>query len=677
MAGVAEWSTEEVLERIAGLPWVDGALLASIKEHEIDGAALLEVTKDDIKEDFAVKELGRVKRILRGIAQLEEAPDGAPCPRSASPPRGASRPPSPIPPPHKDSGAHVEADPARVDLDDRDGGVPSRARSPSLPSTHGLEVSPDTDVAMQAMECRSDGGTPPAAMDAMGGGVIDDLDGDILAEDLRPHPPPRDEGTEPRAARQAFGTPRKEAAGEDAAARAGRATAGTPNPMQTDIPRPTPPPKRPHTAMAAARRHSDTGLCRLDGTDADARLARRPATSQGWNSDTQKRAYSMGILENERRYAELCDVYKAWRGCMDASSKLTLANVVSTLKIYFSLTVEEAVAMSNDLRKVVPHSHADLQPEGFAALLSSLTVNMPPAHFDHLKVYLSRCIHKTAGVQEQRRRERLVEELFRMWDYDHSDSISSVEYTTVIQRFNEVSCDVSNEEEGAFCMARADRDGNGVLDLEEFSTLLLGVWEDVSPNSFDLKYLRLCRAVEDVILCNVDASGRRISAKALGQIVSAVMPTAPIILHGIGADPSRSVEECAQAFGVKLKPVLVTHRTAEAEAVRAITRYGIGRGCWVYIVVGKKYNADALHREIGRILQTTNTWMVHPKFRLLISSPTRSTAALPSILTMHAVQASTVDCDVERLLMQITATQGPWRVSFSSQQRSADGPWNP
>eukprot|EP00760_Papus_ankaliazontas_P028817 PhM_4_TR3/c0_g1_i1/m.90273 len=70
MMDVRHWTSSEVQRHLSREKWADANLLRNLNEHEIDGAALLELTKEDLRYDFGIQELGRIKTVLRGIESL-------------------------------------------------------------------------------------------------------------------------------------------------------------------------------------------------------------------------------------------------------------------------------------------------------------------------------------------------------------------------------------------------------------------------------------------------------------------------------------------------------------------------------------------------------------------------------------------------------------------------------
>ena len=539
-----EWTVEEVVEEIRTRSWATESFLNTLADHEIDGAAFAELTKEDLKEEFGIRELGRVKRVLREVAQL--------------------------------CGDYVPHPP--LDMHDAQ----------------------DSDICSE--DLYPDQNIPPSPLAAH-----------------KPSHPPVHPPAVPKKGVQAGKT-------------------------------------RPHSALTF---HECKEV---------RRVPQRPSSAHG------RCGFDIGILETERRYAELAAIFYGWVKCY-ATESLRLGEVLAALSIYFSWDDEEKerkvaevgafftkfAKQKQDLKQFGPQT--ELGVERFIDVFGVLTEGTFPAEFDDLVIFLKSCIERTSKLQENCRRERLVNELFLKWDYDSSGKISEGEYMAVIRQFMEVTRELDADEDGrhGFSLESHDIDGDGSLDVAEFTTLILEVWNvaSVRAKEFDLKYFRLTCVVDNMILAHLHRVGC-ITSEGLLQISKAVACSTPVVLYGQGSDPSRAVEEAAFAENATVMPVLVTRPEAEKEAVQTLLRSGLGRGRWVYVVIGHAYDADALLRDIGRCMQTTNTWMIHPKSRLLISYPQKTTANLPCILSLRSIQVSVTKFDIESVLLQIKASGGQW-----------------
>eukprot|EP00754_Rhynchopus_humris_P040932 Rhum_TRINITY_DN2417_c0_g1::Rhum_TRINITY_DN2417_c0_g1_i1::g.7151::m.7151 len=84
--GVGAWGTTRVvsyLRECAG-DWADDVFANKVRDEGMDGAALLSLTKQDLKDKFGIKELGRVKRLLAGIASIQKPSSALKCAQPAA-----------------------------------------------------------------------------------------------------------------------------------------------------------------------------------------------------------------------------------------------------------------------------------------------------------------------------------------------------------------------------------------------------------------------------------------------------------------------------------------------------------------------------------------------------------------------------------------------------------------
>ena len=700
-ASMLDWTTEEVLHGLRGLPWVDAWILQKVAEHDIDGTSLVELTKDDLKDEFALRTLGRVKRTLHGIRTLalgngvDAADIGGPPPpqwcRACGPDGGDGA----ASPPHDacdDSGSSCDA--TSQGSVGHDAPSPTvRPAAPSPPAAATAEM--PADEASAPPSPGSGGGSGGGGGDVGEAAERAGVDVDISRDDLR---------SEGAAAAAAAAAEEKENEKEAA--------------HRAPVRRPVPPAnradtcRRPSTAMAergsdAVQRLADEqqrmlkeadvgggGGVRLPqappprGLEGDASI-RRPASAE---PEGARRWFPMGILEAERRYAGLSEAFAGWVACSEGGA-VSLQSVLQTLRDYFGWSGGDVLDVREQVRAVLPAlcrqrgvtgsidyaAERVGTPGAFVSVVGIVSDGMSPHDFDHLHAYLKSCIKRSSQQHEENRRLGLAAQLFAKWDYDGSGELSEEEFGSVVRRFNEVTLELdSAEDQACFDMARQDANADGVLDRTEFQTMLLAAWGGCDAKLFDLKYFRLSCAVEDLVLSKL-AGRAGIGADSLADVVAAATPATPVILYGLGgADPSRAVEEAAASFSCEVRPVLVTHRDSEHEALKVLTRHGFGRGCWVYIVVGQGYDPERLFRELGRALHTTNTWMLHRNFRLLVSYPARSVASLPSILAMRSLQIDAVHFNPQEAASQMASVQGMWRAEHSSTRVRATShqPWH-
>lgn len=69
---VADWSVDDTYNYMFDLPWVEKEFVHQLRDQAIDGAALLELTKDDLREDFGIAKLGHCKMVLRHIQRIAQ-----------------------------------------------------------------------------------------------------------------------------------------------------------------------------------------------------------------------------------------------------------------------------------------------------------------------------------------------------------------------------------------------------------------------------------------------------------------------------------------------------------------------------------------------------------------------------------------------------------------------------
>eukprot|EP00659_Diplonema_papillatum_P012405 gene12405-19183_t len=675
MVPVSQWCVGDVVYHLSkgvngATGWAEAAFLRTIEEHEIDGPALLELNKDDLRYDFHIKELGRIKRILRGIAAIDLA-----------------------------FGEGRRTEPARAVWNCEGGG-----RVPHLPQVDEDAPSSEDQACSREHESSCSNGS-----------------GD--------HSPQR------------RGSPARPA-----------------------FPPAAPPP--------------------------------RPPPGPGRHQSPAPDPFPAGILERERRYAELVDLHGLW-AAVDPSpetpptttttglprrphtaqptrtpppeGRVALPVVSGALRAYFGWSEAEAAAALDHSpqwpaegraasapragrlrhkKQEPPGGGAGLASAQFVGLVSLVTDAMSPACFDGVMRHLKSSVRCAAGAVEARRKERLARELFCKWDYPRAHRIAKHAFRGVLALFAEGAAGDQGEPPrsipapaagqrgrraeagaavsdrgGAAASALGSNEGNAAvsdpsvapgggpedtaasaqvsdhsvapgsgqgvagtsnqggpavsdqevaaaggpgdtalrdsegpgpevtaesaavdgaeggqlttavsdrnapadracsqgdsLTEDDFVQAILDLWQDADSKEFDLNYFRLNRIVQDTIVSAGQPSDKALTANDISTIAATCGATTPIVFYGTSADPSRAVEEAAAEAGTVLKPFLVTHLSVEVDALDAVAKFGVVRGFWVYLVLGASYNADSLFRELGRKLQTTNGWMVHHKFRLL------------------------------------------------------------
>eukprot|EP00756_Hemistasia_phaeocysticola_P066205 Hpha_TRINITY_DN9072_c0_g1::TRINITY_DN9072_c0_g1_i1::g.141922::m.141922 len=664
---LATWSVAEVQRQLRREgnecgEWADESLLEQLRSHEVDGAALLELTKDDLREDLGIKSLGRIKRILRGIRRLVtqntpttplvqppsgDDPDPAECdapissadlkpdrppgdvsaqvtPMSTPAPRPPTAPPGGRPQPPRTCAGTADA-PTRQQRT----GAPSRPAEPRRPSE------------------------PPEVLNQVGDLGEDDeaegspvgLDGIDIGMDVG-----MGDGGEAPQPRRANDPDRTDIPPRPATAIGHRPVIGT---TATGTPVVGPLPGHAHAW------EEDAPVATQCATDAAVSVFRPKATGDS--------NYSSGILETERRYEALRKLFNLWDESSDisviGSGAIEFTELCTVLQEFYSWDeVDTKVRVRAVLETIDRNCDGSLNWSEFQEFMTSITQGMPPREFDHLIAHFSVAVTRVAEAQEKQRRLRLLGQLFDEWDDDHSGLIDAEELERVLTKFNAGCAETGDDRELSELKLANMNDDEG-LDRSEFVTAFAKLTAAFSAASFDLMYYRLMRVLEDLVFAGRRNSlNRMVTADELSDVVLRSTPLTPLILYGRRADPSKAVERCAQRFGVQLRPFLVTHEKAEQEALRAVARLSMSRGWWIYIVVGQGYRCDTFFREAGVALQTANTWAVHRKFRLWIKLPSRTLGGIPNILYQGAIALGVDNSDAAEVAQSLTAPPWKWRM---------------
>eukprot|EP01062_Namystynia_karyoxenos_P021725 TRINITY_DN18281_c0_g1_i1.p1 TRINITY_DN18281_c0_g1~~TRINITY_DN18281_c0_g1_i1.p1 ORF type:complete len:694 (+),score=130.70 TRINITY_DN18281_c0_g1_i1:64-2082(+) len=638
---VAVWLVEDVQRvlRSECQDWAEPPLLSKLLQHEVDGAALLELTKDDLRDDLGVRSLGRIKRVLRGIRRLV-AQEG---PRVPAPP---------------DSGADEVAQ--QQDCD-----VPISAqdlqphRTPTPQPSGTAPAQPPRPPPAPSPPCPARPAPPQQVH--------------------RPSPPPP-----PPAPAQRVPTPQRELRSPLQPVSSSDISSGDLGigPDAVDISLDggeSPQPRHRRTSLnpedIPARPVTAIGHRPMDVTSTGTPVPGFMPSGHNhvWEDDPAPVCppamggigFPIGILERERRYGSLRALFKLWDESSDVSvagsGTISFAELRDVMREYYGWTKDVAEARTRAVLDTIDsNSDGLLDFFEFHAFMSTLSQGTEPRDFDAIVDHLRGAVTRVAEAQETLRRKRLLSELFDTWDDDGSGRVDDSELVKVLGKFNE-GCAGSKDNRELSELRIANSDGTG-LDRSEFVDAFMGLTRGYTAASFDLMYYRLMRVLEDVILSGRRSANVSVGPEDLEDIVLRSSPTMPLIMYGGSADPSKSIERCAGRFDAALHPFLITHDKAEQEALRALSRLSMSRGWWIYLVIGQGYRCDSFFREIGVRLQTASQWSIHRRFRLWIRIPSRTLGGLPNILLLRAVAVSVDNYDPVELLHTMGAPPDHWRV---------------
>eukprot|EP00659_Diplonema_papillatum_P008959 gene8959-13872_t len=75
-ASIFDWTVDDVRVKLASCRWAEPGFRQKLRVHKVDGMALAELTKEDLRDDFRIGELGTIKALLRNITRLKDPAAG-------------------------------------------------------------------------------------------------------------------------------------------------------------------------------------------------------------------------------------------------------------------------------------------------------------------------------------------------------------------------------------------------------------------------------------------------------------------------------------------------------------------------------------------------------------------------------------------------------------------------
>ena len=655
---IVRWTVTDVQNCLIGRDWVDTYLLRKLSTHEVDGAALLELTKHDLREDFGIKELGKIKRILRKLSALkriqkpicyeeeeeEETQPDLQCDDDISeadmigirsvngrgsfvvqpPPRPAPPSPTPLaaaPPPADDLQV---ADLCDVDIIEIEDLIPDQNRSRQERSS-SIPPRPVTAIGhrpLNGMDDLKSGHRHVWADDpAVHITRASDLLGDDTSEELTPE-----------AIKQLTSQPQLR-------------NAWLSNSVERPVPIPRPPVSEGPPGQRLPNGHRTPDWVHTPWKPPGSNCSQSKGLSlmkisnpHHYQIDLNAPAYENGILEQERRYSDLQLLFTLWvtEGHQEAERHISFKSICDVLKAFCGWTNEESVSNSTVImNEIDSNSDGQLDWHEFFVFMTRLSRAMPPTAFDSFIGFFEECIKGVNQRDEESRRSTILRRLFTCIDDDCSGSISELELRNVITHIREIDgCEISEMIKDVDTGGEAS---DGALQEEEFVFMMRKMCGDCAASEFDLMIFRLEQAI---YVMNETAPNsatiKSVTADDLEMIVSLSPSSSPLILSGRGPDPTQAISGCAAACGVSLRPLFVASDKSASAALRTLTRSGFSKGEWICIIVEPDYHdSDPFLRELGIKIQTESPWDMHRKFRLWICTPTCK-YYLPSILSVRS-----------------------------------------
>eukprot|EP01063_Lacrimia_lanifica_P023090 TRINITY_DN30591_c0_g1_i1.p1 TRINITY_DN30591_c0_g1~~TRINITY_DN30591_c0_g1_i1.p1 ORF type:complete len:824 (+),score=288.14 TRINITY_DN30591_c0_g1_i1:60-2531(+) len=358
--------------------------------------------------------------------------------------------------------------------------------------------------------------------------------------------------------------------------------------------------------------------------------------------------YRPGILELERRFKEVDNLFQVW----DSSSNISIegsgyieqSELRDVLSHFYGWTEEEKGSQTNNIMQEIDlNGDGQLDKDEFHRYMSEMTWSKTPSEFDSLLRFLVKSVSETSRSAEADRRKRAISTLFKAWDWNQSGAIDSEELRTVMVRYNDWS-QRQGKHSAALILNEKDENRDDELDYDEFLDLFLYKTEHMLPDEFDFMVFRILRCVQDLQedqrVTDINEF-KPLVVSDLDAVWSGSGPTTPLILYGTSVDPAMQVEKLGIEHRVPVRSYLVQHEKSEKVALKEMIRWGMGRGQWIYMTLHHSYvNLDHFLRLVGVHLRQRATYLVHKKFRLWVMVNTTRYIRLPEIIRLNATPVS-------------------------------------
>eukprot|EP00755_Sulcionema_specki_P038961 Sspe_Gene.111917::Locus_94106_Transcript_1_1_Confidence_1.000_Length_2085::g.111917::m.111917 len=615
---MSEWTVDDVCRELAGCSWATPVFRHKVRLHRIDGMALSELTKEELRDDFRITELGTIKSILRNIKML-----------AAGVPQGrASTPQGQV-------GLEWQDDEPLVE----------RAATPDpLPRRRPPAYRPLSQLSIPSNRLIT-----PLANAVGGKDPLEPPPVPLVTKKPKPKPVRQTEDTEAALrAEKALGwglVPHSADKGEVAEA---ASAAGTEEPRADEVPV-----KELSDGGSPGTAHMPSGPDEERILNPDDAISssifppvqrldlRRPATKQ-------QQAFRPGILELERRYIAIKKLFQMWdmssNLSVDGSGFVEYEELREVLASFYGWSDEEKDIKARAAMGSMDRSgDGRLDEDEFHLFISGLTWNKLPRQFDDLIGHLERNVGEVAARLEAERRRRNFQMIFKKWDWDQSGFIEAEELRLVITRYNDWTVQ-QGKHNTQVLLSTQDVNRDNRLDVQEFLNLFGEKTERLTPEEFDLMVYRIRRCVDDLLEDQKKGMGETfqpVTVQDLRTWWEQSDRCTPLILYGLDIDPSKQIEDLAESLGVKLRAFLVQHRKSERLALADMLRWGIGKGHWMYITISVEHaDCDSFLRAIGVLLHQHARHAIHRKFRLWVMICTNRYIWLPKVLRQGAHMVS-------------------------------------
>eukprot|EP01012_Entosiphon_sulcatum_P065390 TRINITY_DN94332_c0_g1_i1.p1 TRINITY_DN94332_c0_g1~~TRINITY_DN94332_c0_g1_i1.p1 ORF type:complete len:589 (-),score=73.11 TRINITY_DN94332_c0_g1_i1:11-1777(-) len=578
---VSEWKVEDVYQHLMHEPWVDSKLLRAFSDHGIDGAALLELTKEDLRDDFGIAKLGQIKLILREISKLAKRADSQTASKTTNP--EAEEPYFNTPSVKEKRAAPLRfqaATAAQLNQfpapDDGDDSAEEYLQKPATPpediSLHSITLSPIPRAAV-----------PPEVL----GGELPEIRPKATADN------------------QQYSESRK--------------------------------------SLSRSSMRSESPF--LQASQLDLESAKKRGRPKRFREERERedmfeqnrlvvQKFTPGLLEQERRHSCWRQLFIAW--CGDPKLGFVSSEEVQAVLDSFT-SPDEAEFSTKPLDGFSPSPGDALDLTEFLDYVTVRTTHLTPTIFDDLLEYFYVAIGDQESKREFARRFKLLRDLYESWRGE-MDELPVEEFWTGLHTFNSWS---QSEGEDYIIFDTSRISAPDEFTAPTFVEVMRTACAKFGNEDFDRMYYKLIRVVDhlrDSQRAPQERARMAVTPERLTKLLRHASPLQPVVVYGTSCDPTKAIETYARQSHATLKGCVVSSQEAETRAMRLITNQGIRRGLWVYCIVASGYaGIDDFLRSLARELQTKERWLVHEDFRLFLSLAMHTLVHVPRLLAHSCV----------------------------------------
>ena len=429
----------------------------------------------------------------------------------------------------------------------------------------------------------------------------------------------------------------------------------------------------------------------LDGGAASDATAAAAAAQQ--QPSTPTRLASTGLLEGFRREALLCELFDSWARARTvdvsgpAEAAVPFGGLMLSLRVFFYWG--DAVSDPEDRAlQVVVDRRGCVGRAGFVSYVARLTALLPGAEFEQMEAFVRRCVvAPLQAAQRARRRDHILFELYKTCEAAGGVGSRGLRGETlrgVLSGYDELLLDgeraLAMDASAAGARFFAD-EVRGAAFVEGFRRLTDGFADDQLEQvlfklgrSFEREREReaervRCRLLQDGDFLRSDAAAAAAASDVVvvgeAEVRAAYLLSTrktPVVFVGPLADPASALESFAFERHAHLRYCCVQTEAAAEESLGRLRR-AVAKGVWFYAAVSAALPSfDGYLREVALLLEGCAEVLVHKRFRMFLHVPD---AALPEVLMRRAVsiRADVYDTYNKRYVIRAGVSEGErtWR----------------